>query len=378
MSPIDEPQPTEAPQDPWDGGRGRDVAVPAARAGQGGTADAAPRPAARLSDVAKLAKCSAATVSRVLNAPQTVNAEARLKVEVAVRDLGYMRNGAARALRSRRSQIVGLILPTLKQPVYAGFVETLQGTLARHGHSLLVTTSDYSLDQELCQARVLAERGIDGLVLVGQGRRPELYAMLEAQDVPYVTTYTLMPRSRHPVVGFDNRDAIGKVAQFLVGLGHRDFAMVVSDHRENDRVDERIAGVASALAAHGLTLPPERIVRVGFTTAGGRAALARLVAAGARPTAVICSCDILAYGVLIEAKTRGLRVPSDLSVTGFDDLADSSHLHPALTSLAISADEIGRLAGQYLLARIAGRPHDAQVAIETRLMVRGTTASPPG
>ena len=338
----------------------------------------AKRPTVRLSDVAKRAQCSAATVSRVLNAPQTVNAEARLRVEAAVRDLGYMRNGAARALRSRRSRIVGLILPTLKQPIYAGFVETLQETLAQQGYSMLVTSSDYSLDQELFQARLLAERGIDGLVLIGHARRPELYAMLQSQDVPYVTTYTLMPRSRHPVVGFDNRDAIGKVAHFLVGLGHRDFAMVVADYRENDRIDERIGGVTSALAAHGVALSPERIVRVSFTTEGGRTALGRLIASGSLPTAVICGCDILAYGVLIEAKARGLKVPSDLSVTGFNDLADSSHLYPALTSLAIPADEIGRLAGQYLLARIAGRPHDAQVAIETRLMVRGTTASPPG
>ncbi len=337
----------------------------------------AKRPTVRLSDVAKRAQCSAATVSRVLNAPQSVNAEARLRVEAAVRDLGYMRNGAARALRSRRSQIVGLILPTLKQPIYAGFVETLQETLAQHGHSLLLTTSDYSLDQELFQARLLAERGIDGLVLVGHARRLELYAMLEAQDVAYVTTYTFVPRSRHPVIGFDNRAAIAKVADFLVGLGHRDFAMAVADYRENDRVEERIAGVASALAAHGVTLPPERIMRVGLTMEGGRAALGRLLDSGARPTAVICSCDILAYGVLVEARARGLRVPSDLSVTGFDDLADSSHLHPALTSLAIPADEIGQRAGEYLLARIAGRPHDAQVAIETRLVVRGTTAPPP-
>ena len=338
----------------------------------------AKRPTVRLSDVAKRAQCSAATVSRVLNAPRSVNAEARSRVEAAVRDLGYMRNGAARALRSRRSRIVGLILPTLKQPIYAGFVQALQETLARHGHSLLVTTSDHSLDQELFQARLLAERGIDGLVLVGHARRLELYDMLAAQDVAYVTTYTFTPQSRHPVVGFDNRAAIAKVADFLVGLGHREFAMVVADYSENDRVEERVAGVTSALAAHGVTLPPERVVRVGFTMEGGRAGLGRLIAAGMRPTAVICSCDILAYGVLVEAKARGLSVPSDLSVTGFDDLADSSHLDPALTSLAISADEIGRLAGEYLLARISGTPRDDRVAIETRLMVRGTTASPPG
>lgn len=352
--------------------------MPAACPGPRGLSDGSRRPPVRLSDVAKRARCSAATVSRVLNAPQSVNAEARLRVEAAVRDLGYMRNGAARALRSRRSQIVGLILPTLKQPIYAGFVETLQETLAQHSHSLLVTSSDYSLGQELFQARLLAERGIDGLVLVGHTHRLELYAMLEAQDVPYVTTYTFVPRSRHPVVGFDNRAAIGKVVDFLVGLGHRDVAMVVADHRENDRVEERIAGAVSALAAHGVALPPERITRENFTLEGGRAGLRRLIASGAHPTAVMCSSDVLAYGVLIEARARGLSVPSDLSVTGFDDLADSSHLDPALTSLAISADEIGRLAGEYLLARIAGQPHDAEVAIETRLVVRGTTASPPG
>ncbi len=213
----------------------------------------------RLSDVARAAGCSAATVSRVLNAPETVNREARLRVEEAVRELGYTRNGAARALRSRRSQIVGVVLPTLKQPIYADFIGTLQDGLARQDYALVVTTSDYSLDRELFQARLLVERGIDGLVLIGHTHRPELLDLLRAQELPFLTTYTFRPGADHPMVGFDNFAAMGRVVDHLVGLGHRDFAMLSGSraqqrprraaHRRRRRGPGR-AGDRAAARAH--------------------------------------------------------------------------------------------------------------------------------
>lgn len=338
--------------------------------------DGPKRPPVRLSDVAKRARCSAATVSRVLNAPDTVNRDARVRVEAAVRDLGYTRNGAARALRSRRSQIVGTILPTLKQPIYVDFIGALQDALAQRNYSLIVTTSEYSLDREVLQARLLAERGIDGLVLIGHTHRPELHELMQAQDLPYVMTYTFRPELGRPVIGFNNFAAMALVVDHLVGLGHRDFAMLAGSPDQNDRVEERINGAVAALNARGLALPPARIVEGAFTIEGGRRGLRRLIDAGHLPTALICTSDVLAQGALIECRASGIAVPSDLSVTGFDDLQDAAHLLPALTTLAISARQMGRLAGEYLLARFAGRSHAEQIPIETRLVRRDTTAAP--
>src|SRR4051812_10193709 len=121
----------------------------------------------RLSEVAKLAGCSTATVSRTLNNPDLVNVEIRSRVDEAIRTLGYMRNGAARALRSRRSFTIGVVIPTLDHAIYAGLVGALQSTMSDAGYSTLITTSDFRIGQELKRARLLVERGIDGLVLVG-------------------------------------------------------------------------------------------------------------------------------------------------------------------------------------------------------------------
>ena len=342
--------------------------------------DAAKRPPVRLSDVARAAGCSAATVSRVLNAPETVNRDARLRVEAAVRELGYTRNGAARALRSRRSQTIGVILPTLKQPIYADFIGTLQDRLARQNYALIVTTSDYSLDRELFQARLLVERGIDGLVLIGHTHRPELMDLLRAQELPFLTTYTFETGAGHPMVGFDNAAAMARVVDHLFALGHRRFAMLAGSRTNNDRVEQRIAGAVAALAERGLVLPPERIVEEAFTIEGGRRGVARLLDGarpGERPTALLCTSDVLAYGVLVECRARRVDVPGELSVVGYDSLQSSAHMLPALTSMEIPAEEMARGAAAFLLARLAGQAHPERVEVVPRLVVRDTSAPPP-
>ena len=330
----------------------------------------------RLSDVAKRVQCSAATVSRVLNAPETVNAEARLRVEAAVRDLGYTRNAAARALRSRRSQIIGVILPTLKYSLYADFVEGAQAALARRDHSLLIASSDYSPKRELDQARLLAERGIDGLVLIGDEHLPGLAVLLGGQDLPYVSTYSSRGGVTHPVIGFDNAAAMAKVVDHLYGLGHRDIAVVASARAMNDRVEDRIAGATARLRDLGIALPAARIVEVDLSVAGGREAISRLVDAGPIPTAIVCTSDVLAFGAQIECRVRAIPVPGALSVTGFDDLPPSAHMFPALTTIVIPSEEMGRRAAEHLLARLAGDEPPRRVLLPTRIIVRETTAPP--
>ena len=334
-------------------------------------------PRVRLVDVALRAQCSAATVSRVLNAPESVNLEARLRVEAAVQALGYMRDGAARALRSRRSYTVGLILPTIKQPIYAAFVEALQDAVARQGYSLLVMNARFSLDQEAEEARLLAERGIDGLVLIGRTHRRELHALLEARRLPFVNTFTFKADWPDPTIGHDNVAAMEKVVAHLHDLGHRSFAILASPAHDNDRLTDRLGGAEMALASRGIDVPDDHVILADFTIAGARAGTAKALALPQRPTAIICTSDILALGVLFECAARQIAVPRSLSVTGFEDLRASKSFHPPLTSLAVPMEAMGRRVAEHLLARIDGLERGANEELETTLVVRETTAPPP-
>ena len=257
-------------------------------------------PNVRLIDVALRANCSAATVSRVLNAPEIVNPEVRARVEQAVQALGYLRDGAARALRSRRSHAIGLVLPTFRQPIYTAFVETLQETLARRSYSLIVMNARFSLDQEAAEARLLAGRGVDGLVLVGRTHRPELQALVAARRMPFVNAFTFRTGWPAPMIGHDNVAAMDAVVAHLYDLGHRSFAILTGCPDDNDRFADRIEGARAALAARGIRCPDDRIIVADFTIAGARAGTVRALALPERATALICTSDILAYGVLLE------------------------------------------------------------------------------
>jgi LacI family transcriptional regulator, galactose operon repressor len=330
----------------------------------------------RLSDVAKRARCSTATVSRVLNKPDGVNPEVRERVDAAIRELGYLRNSAARALRSRSTGTIGAVIPTLDHAIFARFLASLQGFTSEHGYSLLVTTSGFQVAEELRQARILIERGAEGLVLVGHTHSPDLYAALETKGIPVVNTYSYLPNSRHVSVGFDNRAATRQIAEYLIDLGHREFALIVGFSKDNDRVKDRVGGVLDAMTRRGLPVADTLIVEEPYSIEGGREGLRRVVASGRKLTALICGSDVLAFGAIIECNSLGIPIPQELSIAGFDDLEFAAHLHPPLTTIRVPAIEMGRRAGEFLLAKIAGEPHAPHYPLETSLILRQSTAPP--
>jgi LacI family transcriptional regulator len=329
----------------------------------------------RLSDVAKRAGCSTATVSRVLNKPDRVNRIVRARVDEAIQELGYLRNGAAQALRSRRTRTIGAIIPTLDHAIYSHLLAALQGYASAHGYSLLVTTSGFQVEQELSQARVLVERGAEGLVLVGHTHSEDLYGALAAKGIPLVNTYTYDPESPHASVGFDNRAAARQIVEYLIDLGHRDFAVMVGFQKDNDRVKDRIAGALDAMAARGLAARAA-IVEEPYSIEGGREGVRRIFGKAVRPTALFCGSDVLAFGAIIECDAMGIAVPREVSVAGFDDLEFAAHLRPPLTTVRVPAADMGRRAGELLLARIAGQPHALHTPMETNLILRRSTAPP--
>lgn len=326
-------------------------------------------------DVARHAGVSIATVSRVLNDSGPVAERARRRVEASIATLGYTPNAAARALVRSRSETIGAVVPTLENASFAIAVEALQARLRAAGYTLLLASSGYDQRNESTQIRTLLSRGVEGVVVVGGNHDPEIELLCAARGVPLVQTWTL--RGDAPCVGFDNR-AIGRqLTEHLLDLGHRSIGVIAGVTRGNDRAAERVAGIAEALAARGIDLAREHLIERPYRIAEGQVGLRALLAAEPRPTAVICGNDLLAFGAMLEARKRGIRVPGELSVAGIDDLEFAAELDPPLTTVRVPAEEIGRRSAEYLIERLDGRPVAAVTEVATSLIVRGSTAPAP-
>ncbi len=339
------------------------------------------QPAVTLKDVALRAGVSTATVSRVLNAQGKVNRETEAKVTAAVAALGYVPHAAARALASRRSRTIGAVTAALDNPIFAKGIQALEHRLEQSGYGLLVASSNYEPARELKQVRTMVERGIDAIMLQGDSHLPEVYALLQRKGIPYINTWIYDPAAPHPCCGFNNEDAGRNIAEYLLDLGHTEIAMVGGVTRGNDRARNRIKGVRLALEARGLELRPERLVERPYSISDGRDGLREILAAagkGPRPTAVIGGNDLLAIGVILEAQQSGLSVPGDVSVAGFDDIELAANIAPALTTVHVPVEDICTLAGDFLVARIEGRPARDHLSLEARLVVRQSTARPGG
>lgn len=330
----------------------------------------------RLADVAGLAGVSTATVSRVLNRPSTVTPELRKRVQEAVETLGYVPHGPARALASRRSNTIGAVVPTIDNAIFARNIQALQARVFESGLTLLLASSGYHFERERREIQALVERGIDGLLLVGEARDASVYDLLNKKNVPYVNTWLYREDSPHPCIGFDNAQAAYQVCSYLLDIGHRSIAMVAGIRHGNDRVAARIDGVTAAMADRGIRFAPGHLVEHKYEIAEGRRAASRLLASPNPPTAIVCANDVLAFGVLFECRARGVSVPRDMSITGFDDMDLAANIDPPLTTIRVPAAEMGRRAAEYLLARLERTPTPEKTELQAALVVRETTAPP--
>ena len=329
-----------------------------------------------LGDVARHAGVSTATVSRVLNNPEKVAAKSRRAVNSAIEVLGYIPDGVARALASRHSRIIGAVVPTLDNALFATGIQSLQRRLRQHDYTLIVASHEYDLAEELNEVKMLLRQGVDGLLLVGSQHDPALLRLLGEKAVPHVNCWAWAAGSSQPYIGFDNRKAARKLADYLMDLGHVDLAVIAGQTANNDRARDRVQGIRDAMEARNLRLAPERIIEKNYSIKQGREAMRRLLQPGRRPTAILCGNDILAMGAVAECQSRGIRIPGDMSIAGFDDLEMSSQVVPALTTIHVPSAEMGQRAADYLLACIRRGPVELPAEIETNLMVRETTAKP--
>lgn len=342
--------------------------------------DAHPTPGRRnptIDDVARLAGVSTATVSRSLNSPARVREPTRLAVEQAVSQLGYTPNFGGQALASNRTNTIGAIIPTMENAIFARALQALQETLATRNVTLLVATSQYSPTHEEAQIRTLLARGVDGLVLIGSDRLPGAYQLLAARGVPFVVLWSAPADAQHLTIGFDNVAAATDVARHVIRRGHRDIAMISGITLGNDRARDRVRGVSDALTEAGLTLPPCKLVESAYTVKDAELAASHLLQSPRIPTAVICGNDVLAAGCLRAARQLGIDVPTDLSVTGFDDIDLATAVFPALATVRVPHRRMGAGAGEALLGWLETGIRPASVVLPTEFIQRLSLGDAP-
>jgi LacI family transcriptional regulator len=329
-----------------------------------------------LKDVARLAGVSTATVSRALNLPAQLDPETLQRVREAIKRLRYVPHGAARALRSQRSRMIGAVVPSFDYALYARTTSALQTELDAHGYALVMAAHHYDLDTELRVTSQLLEHDIDAFVFVGLDHDPELLALLSEMNRPYVLTWGVDASGMHPSIGFDNRAATFAVANYILDLGHRRVGLITAPHEGNDRARERSAGVRMALAARGFSLADGYDQRGPISLASGAALMKRLLALPQRPTAVIATNDVFAVGAMMACREAGVRVPQDVSITGVDNTDLGATQMPGLTSVRTPIVEIGRAAARQLIGRLKGESVERAQLLPFELVIRGSTAEP--
>ncbi len=315
-----------------------------------------------LQDVAREAGVSTATVSRCLNDPARVSETTRNEVLDAVNLLGYAPNFGARALAAKRTDTFGAIIPTMENAIFARGLQAFQEELEQNGITLLVSSSSYSPQLEEKQIRALIARGADALLLIGHDRTPQSYALLESKGIPHVIAWSFAQEGPRTSIGFDNRKAMTLLTEKVLELGHRNLAVISAPRDGNDRARDRCQGVIDALTRHDLDPATLPIIETPYSISNGAEAFQTLVAAENRPTAVLCGNDVLAAGALSRARELGLRVPDDISITGFDDIEIAQIVSPGLTTVHVPHRQMGTHAAKLLVAMRNGDYDDAPAA----------------
>lgn len=330
-----------------------------------------------LRDVARFAGVSSATVSRVMNNPDVVSEELRARIMVAIDHLGWVPHAAARALATHRTGTIGAVFPTLANEHFATAIQKLQESLEQAGYTLLLACSEYDLEREYRQVRTMLERGVDAVVLVGEAHHPDLQPLLSQRRIPFVNTFVYREGSESLCVGVDNHQAFFDFTTYLVGLGHRRFAMLSQDSDTNDRARARREGVRDALAEHGLGMSAAHMVEGFWGARVGRALFSKVMSTPQPPTVVICGNGSFAMGAMLEAMQRGYDIPRDLSLVGFDDFELMSELPIPITTVRVPSAEIGTLAAGMILAELAEKGSARSVKCEAEIIVRASSGAPP-
>ena len=327
---------------------------------------------ASLVDVASLAGVSTGTVSRALSRPDMLSEATRQRVLAAVNRLGYVANGAARALAMRRTKTVGAIVPRFGSSSFPTLVQSLEATLAAQGYTLLLAAPEHRHAHDADILRTLLERSVDAVALLGAEHSREVFTMLAAHRTPFVMMWA-RASGEGPCIGFDEQAAAALVVDHLADLGHRRIGFIGGYTADNERARARFDGITRAIAQHGIQLQNAAVIETEYGFATGYEAMKQILGRSTDVTAVVCGNDYLAAGALSALDQAGIAVPERFSIASFNDSDFAPYLHPPLTTVHLPIREVGEQAGRYLIATLQAQMPAPLTALPVALMRRAST-----
>ena len=327
-------------------------------------------------EIARRAKVSTATVSRAINRVPTVDPQLAKRVWKVVEELGYYPNTQARALVSGRTRIFGLIVSEITNPFFPEIVQTFEDIAVQHNYEILLTSTVHDPKRMEMSVRRMIERRVEGVAILTFGMEESLLEGLRYRKVPlvFVDVGPLVPHVSN--IKIDYRHGIRQAVQHLAALRHERIAFVAGPLNLKSAMARR-AAFEESLREIGMQFDPQLVVEGDHTMEGGMRALGHLTGLKPRPTAVMCSNDMTAIGVMREAYERGIPIPQELSVIGFDDVRLAQFIIPPLTTVRMSQTELARLAFKALLAEVEDKTQSksgAEYVLETDLVLRKSTS----
>ncbi len=325
-------------------------------------------------DVASHAGVSIATVSRTINAVPTVDKELAARVWRSIAELNYFPNTQARALVSGKSRLLGLLISEITNPFFPELIQGFEEVATEHNYEILIGSTNYDTRRmEMCIRRMI-ERHVEGVAVMTFGIEGPLLDELVSRNIPMVFVDAAITGTKAAVLLVDYQQGFTEAVRHLHALGHTRIGFITGPMAQRT-CELRLQAYRHALELSGLDSPPEWIVEGNHSLSGGMAAMEKLLKSRERPTAVLCSNDLSALGVLRSLASAGIAVPGEMSVVGFDDIDLTQFVYPPLTSIRMSRSDLARGAFSLLRAQVEGAEPAAQrrAMVPTSLTVREST-----
>ncbi|WP_050579560.1 LacI family DNA-binding transcriptional regulator [Rhizobium leguminosarum] len=329
----------------------------------------------RLSDVAKRAEVGVGTVSRVLNDSAKVSAATRDKVLATIAELGYVPNEVARSLAANRTRLVAAIIPVIGYTQHAEILQGMADVLHKHDMMLMIGASGYSDQVELQAVKSFLARRPDAIYITGVRHTDAVRSILHQSGIPVVEGSNLTDSPIDAVVGYSNFDASVDLTRLLIARGYRRVWHVTVTKDFNDRIDDRLAGFRWVTST-GTEVEAD-VIRCENSFDGGAEAVRLALASNINVEALTFATDVMAVGGLLECQRRGINVPEQLAIAGFDDLPIAASTNPSLTTVKVDRVGLGRRAAEIIVNRLQGNHTYSQIVdVGFQVVERDSTRRP--
>ena len=329
-----------------------------------------------IKEVARQAGVSVATVSRAMNQSGPVSSQTRAIIDKVINESGFRPNSIGRQLKIARTHTIGVLVPSLKNPIFADAVNGIESAAEQKGYNVLLASSGYSAKKEHSAVETFLRSRVDGLVLtVADEANSQALETLSKTKVPFVLMFNPVKESSYSTISIDNRKAAFELVCGLLELGHRRIAMIAGRFTESDRSVERQAGYRDALKQHHVK--DVSITEVGFENQDIGEQIKSLHQTNSPPTAYFCSTDVIAIATIRALNQIGKKVPSDVSVVGFDGISIGEWLSPSLATAVQPAEQMGEWAMQHLIDRIDYDEPVTNLVLPYQLRRGESLGSPP-